>query len=72
MANIVYAHIAHREFMIKGSDKEPNDRYRLWLEENIGQQGKAWNWDICRDNMDNLEIGFSREEDGTLFELTWP
>lgn len=25
---------------------DPNDHYRPWLEEHIGKQGRAWDWEL--------------------------
>lgn len=61
----------HRKFMI--DDKEPNERYRAWLEENIGKQGEMWNWNILSTGaFDTLVIEFVNSEHATLFELTCP
>ena len=32
---------------------DPNDHYRAWLEENIGKQGRDWQWDCVY-----VEAGF--------------
>lgn len=50
----------------------PNQLYRPWLEMNVGKQGVAWNWNICKDNMDMMRIEFASREHATLFKLTWP
>ena len=65
------AHISIRPFMRKG-DAEPNEHYRPWLEENIGQQGVSWNWKIHSVNGNLLAIDFATEEHAILFELKWP
>lgn len=60
-----------RPFMISG-DPEPNEKYRPWLEENIGIQGRDWHWDIVYTDCTMLEIHFTKPEHAILFELTWP
>lgn len=67
------AKILHRKFMHPDDNREPNERYRPWLEENIGKQGEMWNWDIAPTNtFDLLEISFANSEHALLFELTCP
>jgi uncharacterized Zn-finger protein len=63
-------HTALRPFMRPGDD-EPNDHYRPWLEEHVGEQGVDWNWDIHSVSSNTLIIMFANKEHGTLFELTW-
>lgn len=71
ISNMKIAHISIRPFMRKG-DAEPNEHYRPWLEENIGQQGVSWNWKIHSVNGNLLAIDFATEEHAILFELKWP
>jgi len=52
--------------------EEPNVHYRPWLEENIGRQGVAWDWDLSPQCFELLEIYFVNREHAMLFELTWP
>lgn len=52
--------------------EEPNVHYRPWLEENIGRQGVAWDWDLSPQCFELLEIYFVNKEHAMLFELTWP
>lgn len=67
------AKILHRKFMYPNDNREPNERYRPWLEENVGKQGEMWNWDICpTSTFDCLEISFANSEHALLFELTCP
>lgn len=67
------AKILHRKFMYPDDDRDPNDRYRPWLEEHVGKQGIMWNWNIAPTNtFDLLEIEFANAEHATLFELTCP
>jgi hypothetical protein len=63
----------HRKFMYPNDPREPNERYRPWLEEHIGKQGEMWNWDICpTGSFDLLEISFAKSEHAMLFELSCP
>lgn len=65
--------IVYRRFMFFGDPREPNERYRPWLEKNVGKQGEAWNWNIAPSpNFDLLEIEFSDSEHALLFELSCP
>ena len=67
------AKILHRRFMFPDDNREPNERYRPWLEEHVGKQGEMWNWDIAPTNtFDLLEISFAKSEHALLFELTCP
>jgi hypothetical protein len=52
-------------------DPEPNEKYRPWLEENVGVQGTDWDWRISDDG-NNLAIDFNKEDSAILFELKWP
>lgn len=62
-----------RRFMAgPGPEFEPNEYYRPWLEEHIGKQGVDWNWDLCRNDLDMLQIEFANKEHATIFELSWP
>jgi hypothetical protein len=71
LKKINHTYMARRPFMPPGST-EPNDRYRPWLEENIGIQQIDWDWDISSHDFNILEIYFVTQEHATLFELTWP
>ena len=64
-------HTAIRPFMRPG-DEEPNEHYRPWMEEHIGEQGVDWNWRIHTVVNNQLVVDFVDEEKATLFELTWP
>ena len=33
------------DWPVSASSADPNDHYRVWLEENIGRQGRDWQWD---------------------------
>lgn len=59
-----------KDFMIVGDDRDPNERYRAWLEEHVGEQGPDWNWDIKSVTANLLEVYFSSEEDAVLFRLS--
>jgi len=63
-------HSVIKSFMFVGSNLEPNERYRAWLEEHIGKQGEAWNWDIKSVTANLLEVSFEQEEDAVLFRLS--
>ncbi len=66
------AHMSKRPFMISGDHtSEPNLYYRPWLEENVGKQSVDWDWDLCKEDIDTLEIYFATKEHATLFELKW-
>jgi len=57
---------------MRGGDPEPNEHYRPWLEEHVGDQGFEWQWYV--DNVsgdDGLAIEFRYSEHAMLFELTW-
>lgn len=58
-----------RPFMI--DNREPNEVYRDWLENNIGKQGMQWDWTLTSD-LNILQINFQKAEHAVLFELTWP
>lgn len=59
-----------KSFMFVGDDREPNERYRAWLEQNVGEQGNDWNWDIKSVTANLLEVSFEREADAVLFRLS--
>lgn len=67
--NIV--HTSKRPYMAPGNP-EPNEHYRLWLEQNVGAQGFKWNWHLSGLDAYMLNIEFSNTADATLFELKWP
>ena len=71
ISDMEIVHTSIRPFMRPG-DREPNEHYRPWLEEHIGEQGVDWNWDIHSVHSNSLAIFFANLEHGTLFELTWP
>ena len=71
ISNMKIAHISIRPFMRKG-DAEPNEHYRPWLEENVGEQGVSWNWQIHSVDGNELSIDFANKEHAILFELKWP
>lgn len=50
---------------------DPNEYYRLWLEEKIGKQGIDWDWELSKTDFNFVHIMFSSSDNGTLFELTW-
>lgn len=61
-----------RPFMMgNGAKYEPNEYYRAWLEENVGEQNKSWSWDLAEDNFELIEFCFADEQHATLFELRW-
>lgn len=59
-----------KSFMFVGDDREPNERYRIWLEKNVGEQGIDWNWDIKSVTANLLDVSFERESDAVLFRLS--
>lgn len=68
-ADMNVIHTALRPFMT--DDREPNVKYRPWLEEHAGKQKVDWDWDIHSMKDNTLEIRFTNQEIATLFELTW-
>ena len=65
-------HTSIRPFMVGNSpEHEPNEYYRPWLEANVGEQGKDWEWDMHSVRENTLEIRFITAESATLFELTY-
>lgn len=58
---------------VKSAD--PNDHYRPWMEEHVGQQGWDWNWGMAdRDATDNrLTIKFRRKhrECAIIAKMMW-
>lgn len=54
---------------------DPNDHYRPWLEENVGQQGWDWDWRILNDDIrtNRLQIKFrrGRESLATAALILW-
>ncbi len=69
-----FGNYIYREFISLNDPREPNERYRIWLEENIGKQAEEWDWDInLGSDMDawkKLRVTFKNHEDAMLFELT--
>lgn len=59
-----------KSFMFVGDDRDPNERYRTWLEENVGEQGINWNWDIKSVTANLLDVSFDQESDAVLFRLS--
>jgi hypothetical protein len=70
VSDMIIVHTAVRPFMRSG-DLEPNEHYRPWLEEHVGEQGINWNWEIHSTNPDQVAIHFENTEHATLFEITW-
>lgn len=50
---------------------DPNDAYRVWLEEHVGKQFRDWNWRLHPDSFDKIEVVFKDAEHATLFNLRW-
>jgi len=67
-----FGNYIYRRFMMPDDSREPNDRYRSWLETNIGAQGVDWDWRISYSNIEQLQLSFKRHEDAILFELSCP
>ncbi len=69
-----FGNYIYRKFMFPDDPREPNVRYRPWLEEKIGKQGVDWDWDIYQgramDDWNKLRVSFKNHEDAILFELT--
>lgn len=71
--DICMKNTVHRKFMFPGDSREPNERYRPWLESTVGKQGELWNWNLAPSvTFDLLEIEFAESEHATLFKLTFP
>jgi hypothetical protein len=66
--NFPYKHTCSRLFIENNLD--PNERYRDWLEKNIGKQGVNWEWDILVNDIDMVIIAFIDESHALLFELS--
>lgn len=62
--------IVKKLFMFLDDDRDPNERYREWLETNVGMQGVEWNWDIDGNNFNSLVVSFIKEEHALLFKLS--
>jgi hypothetical protein len=54
---------------------DPNDHYRPWMEEHVGQQGWDWNWGMAnRDASDNrltIKIRRKHQEHAIIAKLMW-
>lgn len=55
---------------------DPNDHYRPWLEEHVGQQGWDWDWGImtnnnAADNTLTIKIRQRHAESATIAALRW-
>jgi hypothetical protein len=51
-------------------DDDPNRVYRPWLEKNVGEQKKMWDWDMAPDLINMVEVVFVQEEHAILFALS--
>lgn len=52
---------------------DPNRWWRSWLEENVGKQGKTWNWRAhygTDTSIDRLILRFRYEKDAVSFLIT--
>lgn len=58
-----------------GFSANPNDHYRLWLEQNVGRQGWDWDWSLENNNAaeDRLTIKIRRGKSkyATIAALKW-
>jgi len=54
---------------------DPNDHYRPWMEEHVGEQGVDWEWGLINDDAskDNLSIRFKRDFEALAMQakLMW-
>jgi len=54
---------------------DPNDHYRPWMEQHVGQQGWDWNWGMAnRDASDNrltIKIRKKHHEYAIIAKLMW-
>ena len=54
---------------------DPNDRYRPWMEQNVGRQGWDWDWGIANTDLseNRLTIKFRRKHasHATIATLRW-
>ena len=60
-------------YIIESAD--PNDHYRPWLEEHVGQQGWDWNWGLARNDAtdDRLTIKIRQKyaKYATMAAMRW-
>lgn len=63
--------IIKKPFMIPGDPREPNDKYRPWLEKYVGMQGIDWNWELTKDDLYSIDVEFTSSEHAMLFNLTF-
>ncbi|NJO64296.1 MAG: hypothetical protein HC836_40855 [Richelia sp. RM2_1_2] len=57
--------------IVNGSN-DPHEYVRPWLEENVGEQHKKWDWCCGQNNQGPLlHIWFSKKKDAILFRLTF-
>lgn len=66
-----------------GTSADPNDHYRMWLEQHVGRQGWDWNWKIgpaAATNDAGTVIGFdtlvikfrkAKEKYATIAAMRW-
>ena len=54
---------------------DPNDHYRPWLEEHVGEQGWDWNWGLgnndAADNRLTIKIRQKHEKYAIIAALKW-
>lgn len=60
---------------VKFESADPNDHYRLWMEENVGQQGWDWNWDLkdndVAENCLTIRLRKKHEKQATVIAMQW-
>lgn len=60
---------------VSNESADPNDHYRAWLEENVGKQGRDWQWDCVYtgDSAFELLIVLSRakKHHASMIALRW-
>jgi len=45
------------------------DCWREWLEDNVGKQGRTWDWRLY--NSEHLELNFRNQNHASLFLMRW-
>jgi len=54
---------------------DPNDHYRPWMEQNVGRQGRDWNWGLVANDIHadllTIKIRQSKEKYATIAAMRW-
>ena len=70
MSNSVFVTSVRKPFMYNDTP-DPNDSYRVWLEEHVGKQGIHWDWELSRSDINTIDIAFIDKELAMLFTLVF-